>query len=281
MRWYKHFTDASCDSRVAELEEYHGLEGYAVYFKLLEMIGAALKKDNTKIRLPARKLKGNLCITAQKLNKITEKINELGLMIIKKDTFFYEIDCPKMLEFRDNSTTKVRTKSAPSEKKVSLEVEVEVEEEVESISQQAEKVIKPNPKTKKGRVSIGEMFLEEFIEPRVDGVSCWEKTQEMSKWNKKRKECSQVYGSLRFAEISIQDIFGHYKYLNSTGGDASYAFNYKNCSVDQVQDWIDQGRPSPDIKQSLTSGAKTKDQQRTENNLNSLNTVLQELRNEQ
>lgn len=46
MKWFKHDTDAKEDVKIKLLEKKHGLIGYAVYFKTLEIIGKSIDKDN-------------------------------------------------------------------------------------------------------------------------------------------------------------------------------------------------------------------------------------------
>lgn len=40
MKWFKHFSDASSDEFMVELEELFGLEGVARWWKLLESVSA-------------------------------------------------------------------------------------------------------------------------------------------------------------------------------------------------------------------------------------------------
>jgi len=49
MKWFKHFTDASDDEFIAELENRFGLEGYARWWKLLEVVGGQFKKEGLPI----------------------------------------------------------------------------------------------------------------------------------------------------------------------------------------------------------------------------------------
>jgi len=45
MKWFKHFTDASDDDFLQTIEDIFGLEGYARWWKLLEVIaGVAFPK---------------------------------------------------------------------------------------------------------------------------------------------------------------------------------------------------------------------------------------------
>jgi len=46
MRWFKHMTNSRNDEKLAELLATHGLEGYAFWWLLLEVIGAAVEKDH-------------------------------------------------------------------------------------------------------------------------------------------------------------------------------------------------------------------------------------------
>jgi hypothetical protein len=46
MKWFKHYTDASDDEFIAELEDEFGWEGYGRWWKLLEIIGQNMSGEN-------------------------------------------------------------------------------------------------------------------------------------------------------------------------------------------------------------------------------------------
>jgi hypothetical protein len=46
MKWFKHDTDAKDDLRIKLVRKQFGLEGYGMYFALLEVIGKAIDKGN-------------------------------------------------------------------------------------------------------------------------------------------------------------------------------------------------------------------------------------------
>lgn len=144
MRWFKHMTDAMDDELIMALEEEMGLVGYALYFKVLEIVGR-----NTKEGEPFLKI--SLKIFAKKINcspKVFEKFLKISEKLSKnfhgKEPLFHfslvdgelEIKVPKLLEINDKySQAKARKtmKKGPQcvhsvPKMFPLEVEVEVKE---------------------------------------------------------------------------------------------------------------------------------------------------------
>ena len=57
MKWFKHMSATSDDDKISELEDEYGLEGYAVFFKTLEMIAVDFDDDDPSIRYSGQKLK--------------------------------------------------------------------------------------------------------------------------------------------------------------------------------------------------------------------------------
>ena len=107
MKWFKHFTDASDDEFIAELEERFGLEGYARWWKLLEVVGAQFKQGGLPIAaypwpIWQAKLRG-------KRNKLETFLVHLenNLRINQKLTGnILEIKIPKLLEIKDEYSRK-------------------------------------------------------------------------------------------------------------------------------------------------------------------------------
>ncbi len=122
-------TDASSDEFIAELEDEFGLEGYARWWKLLETIAVQMDEtDRCSVAYPVQKW---LRILKAKRNKLTSFLVycELQLKINMKQTGnILEIECPKLLEIRDNHSANLQAKR---KRLASKEVEVEVDKELE------------------------------------------------------------------------------------------------------------------------------------------------------
>ena len=121
MKWFKHFTDASNDEFLVELEGVFGLEGYARWWKLLEAIGNQMDKTE----------KDSAAFTWQKWQTVLRgKQNKLETFLVhcenKRKLFrkqtgnVLEITCPKLLELRDDYTKKsgLKKKKTIREEKV-------------------------------------------------------------------------------------------------------------------------------------------------------------------
>ena len=111
MKWFKHSARASNDSKIAELEDNFGLEGYAVYFKILEIVCQEMEDtDNTKVCYSARKWKRILGVSVQKLTKILEFSDSFSLLFAnfskKSGQLFITVDVPNILKYRDEYTRK-------------------------------------------------------------------------------------------------------------------------------------------------------------------------------
>lgn len=110
MKWFKHDIDASQDTRIILLEKKFKLEGYAIYFKLLEIVGKNIKEDNheqwsfVEEIHTIETLSEVVGVTPDKLRTVLEYCNEIGLI--------YKIDgklcIPKILSRLDEYARKRR-----------------------------------------------------------------------------------------------------------------------------------------------------------------------------
>lgn len=108
MRWIKHQTDASDDVKIKRLEEEFGLNGYAVFFKLLEKVGKEGRSYRLKFeKYPKEILAKEFRISQERLEKILEAMMKLGLIDVKaykKE----EIYVPNMRKYADEYTQRGR-----------------------------------------------------------------------------------------------------------------------------------------------------------------------------
>ena len=121
MKWFKHFTDASDDEFIAELEDRFGLEGYARYWKLLEVVGGQFKKDGfpvatypwlfwrKKLKVQQKPLEAFLThlegrgkIKTREVPKKCRSSSE----VVELHANILEIKIHKLLEIRDEYTRK-------------------------------------------------------------------------------------------------------------------------------------------------------------------------------
>lgn len=111
MKWFKHFTDATMDSKIKKLILRYGAEGYAIYFHCLELISGDITSDNITFELEhdAEIIADNLKIKPQNEISAIDKVNEIMLFIIDIglfETSDNKIFCFKLAKILDNSTLK-------------------------------------------------------------------------------------------------------------------------------------------------------------------------------
>jgi hypothetical protein len=134
MRWFKHFSDASNDEFISDMEDEFGLIGYARWWKMLEVIAGQMDETNKhSAAYPEKKWCRLLQCKPKVLTAFLECTNNAGKTKIKQNGNIIEIFCPKLLELRDNHSRNLQAKSKKVESDLPIEVEVEVEEEKEDI----------------------------------------------------------------------------------------------------------------------------------------------------
>jgi hypothetical protein len=145
MKWFKHMSDASNDELVAHLEAELGHTGYALWYKILEIVAAQMKPtDPPRLSLPVSKWCLNLRVNKKKLNSflvLTQMKHKINFVYNEN---ILSIEIPKLLEIRDNSTANLQATNKRMANK-------EVEEEGDT--DQKKKVPLPEPKQKDASVS--------------------------------------------------------------------------------------------------------------------------------
>ena len=107
MRWFKHMTNSSDGQFMAELEDRFGWEGYGRWFKLLEKIGQVMGGDNGCSAIYPwadwqRFLKGK----RNKLVSFLVHLENKRKINLKQNGNILEIECPKLLEIKDEYSKK-------------------------------------------------------------------------------------------------------------------------------------------------------------------------------
>lgn len=129
MKWFKHMSDASDDEFLQRVEDLFGLEGYARWWKLLEVIASEIseshpepsaeftwKKWGEKLRGKPNKLKSFLEYSE---NQTKIKLEQNGIIL--------KITCYKLLELRDNHTKNLQVTG----KQLSIKFPLDIEEDKE------------------------------------------------------------------------------------------------------------------------------------------------------
>lgn len=102
MRWFKHFSDARNDKKVSRLIDKYGIEGYGLYFAIIEMISCQLSSEN-----PMPDLEEEAQDMARIFKMDTLKVEEIIKYCINEGLFQINIEtkrviCLKLLTHLDN-----------------------------------------------------------------------------------------------------------------------------------------------------------------------------------
>jgi hypothetical protein len=119
MKWFKHYTDASRSEKLASLREKTGLEGYAKYWLLVELLAEKFDGNCTTFRINKKTLGIHLGYYRHTLALQWLDIGQtLGLYKFHCEDHVYVIVFDKLLEIKDNHTRnlQVTTKSVAPRK---------------------------------------------------------------------------------------------------------------------------------------------------------------------
>ena len=121
MKWFKHDTDASDDIKIRRLEEEYGNDGYAVFFKTLEIVGKEGAKSRLNLEKYPKKWISSRChISEEKLSEILEFMSKISLLCpksLKKNILYL----PKFQERADEYTKRLRRRYGQATDNVPLE----------------------------------------------------------------------------------------------------------------------------------------------------------------
>jgi hypothetical protein len=137
MKWFKHMTNASDDDKISIIEARHGLVGYAVFWKLVELCAANWDEISPPDFIFSRKLIQNkLGLKSKQTDNILSSFSELNLFQIEKGKFVIKIFAPKLVDIkkRYQKNDQAETKQRPSYKIQNKNKETEVEIEAKSAS---------------------------------------------------------------------------------------------------------------------------------------------------
>lgn len=112
MRWFKHMTRSHADEFLAEVLDVLGLEGYGCWFIILEMIAEEMDETcRTFARFHRKTWARNCRISPRKWLKFAEFFQEKGKISLEISGEFITVDCPKLLEYRDEWSRRKRKNS--------------------------------------------------------------------------------------------------------------------------------------------------------------------------
>jgi hypothetical protein len=135
MRWFKHISTANRDEKLAIILDEFGPEGYGIYFLILETIGEQMDEtDRTHVELPVSSWKRILRISEKKIKNFLlfcENLKLFKISFTENRQNLIRIDCPKMVEYRDEHTKK-QNKKLRSESVATPAQDTELETELET-----------------------------------------------------------------------------------------------------------------------------------------------------
>lgn len=112
MKWFKHYSTARNDERIALLEDKTGLEGYGFYFKMLEIVAEAIdESDKHHVTYSLSRWGRQANVTSKKFIFLIQCCSDVGLMIVQRDDNNITVKIPNLLKFRDNHTKNLQAKS--------------------------------------------------------------------------------------------------------------------------------------------------------------------------
>jgi hypothetical protein len=112
MKWFKHYSDASLDDKLCQVEDEYGYVGYGVYWKIIEI--CALQWDGKSdpiFKINRKKMKSILSINYTKIESILSLYSVLKLFSVEIFDNYYSIEMPKLLEIKDNHTRNLQVTS--------------------------------------------------------------------------------------------------------------------------------------------------------------------------
>ena len=143
MKWFKHYSDASSDEFIADLEDEFGLVGYARWWKLLEVVASQMDESGKCYAEYSWKKWGKFLKTNQNILKTFLKHCENNSKtFLTEDGNKLRIKIPKLLEIRDNHTKNLQVTNKPltSKNKKKNKI-IEVEEDKEKDKEKEEPLV--------------------------------------------------------------------------------------------------------------------------------------------
>lgn len=105
MKWFKHNTDASRSLKLNQLIEKFGLEGYARYWLLIELLSEKFNGKDTSFKIHNQTLRLHLRYFHMRSASIyLQSLSDLNLVSISIGSNYTDLKCDKLLEIKDNHT---------------------------------------------------------------------------------------------------------------------------------------------------------------------------------
>lgn len=108
MRWFKHMTAASRDEKLMLVRDEFGIEGYGVYWLILEAIAEKYESQKTdpEITFSVKNWRKILEISPKKLRNFLTFSEKIKLFSVVFEGSMITVRCDNLVKFRDEYTVK-------------------------------------------------------------------------------------------------------------------------------------------------------------------------------
>lgn len=107
MKWFKHHSNANRDEKLSRLVDEFGLEGYGLYWLIVESIAEQFDdKNKTFLEYSERNWRKISGFSAKKFQKFLEIVQKTEIFLVKIEDDVIRIDCPKLLKIQDNYSSR-------------------------------------------------------------------------------------------------------------------------------------------------------------------------------
>jgi hypothetical protein len=202
MKWFKHMTDSADDEKLAALIGTHGLEGYGLWWLMVEVVAKQVPKDSTKCEV-SYPLSYWLRLTGiyhhKKFKMFIKSMDDLSLIsaqcsdnvctisaLSMKDVL--TISMPNILKFRDEYTRKSGVSHdivRPKKERENIDTEAETEKELKAVGQNthvaSDKPKRPAAK-KKDQLSDEEWMQSLTVNPAYGHINVPSEFGKMAAW---------------------------------------------------------------------------------------------------
>lgn len=164
MRWFKHMTNSFDDEKLSHLVEMGGFEGYGFWWRMVEIVGAAIdEKQCTSVTFSIKKWTLLCAIRSPKFKKLCLLCKDCGLIAAHFDDGNATVNIPNILKFKDEWTRKKKADSGVNSG--------ETPEELQRIQIQSKsKSIPPLTPPPRGEASLSLFSLDSVERDGVQGT---------------------------------------------------------------------------------------------------------------
>lgn len=121
MQWFKHYHNASSSNKISKIEAEFGLEGYARYFKLLELIAEKFDGERENFEFPTKTLTLYLGFYhVSRMRHYLQCLSNVGLMSFECQKTLTSISTPIMLKLQSKDFKYDRDKRESNDPKIKI-----------------------------------------------------------------------------------------------------------------------------------------------------------------